>query len=812
MTARRLLRTLTLTVVTVLTLALLVGLGGITWLRHENRPASGHLTLTGLQGEVDITRDQYGVPHVRADTDTDVVFALGFLHWQDRSWQMEFQRRIAAGRLSEVLGETTLDQDRFLRTMGFRRVAEASLPALEPRNRALISAYTAGVNAAMAHTAPAPEFRILGVTPEPWTDVDAVSWSQLMSYDLAGNYVDETIASRAYAHAGQAGIDAFYPPYPQDAPTITGSAAGAGFGTDEQSDAAVSTEADTDSDDGSPAERAAAREEAAAIAAAGAGAVAAAHALGMAPAPGKGSNNWVVDGTRTVTGSPILAGDPHLGLSSPMLWYLADLRGETIRSIGASIPGLPAIVIGRTDTFAWAVTNVGADVQDLYVLPDDAQLTERVETIEVSGGDTVEHIVRMSDYGPVVSDVGVHEGAPDEPDAEAPRTLALRWVALDEGDTTMDAFLGLNRATTVAEGREALMRYVSPSQNFVLADTDGHIGYVAPGRLPLRHWEGDLPVPADGSHDWSGFRSDAQLPQVMDPPTGQIVTANHAPEPLTGDLPPVAGPRVWADPYRAQRILDLLGDRDDLDVAAMRAIQTDVHSGVFDDLRDVLLGTDPLDRRGVEALDRLRDWDGQVTTDSVEATIFEAWLLELRALSTDELGERAYTRPRAVRAQMEQGVFCPDATTGETTCEQALARTLSRALDLLTDRFGADMSRWTWGRAHDGVHRHGAFADVPLLGRVFNHRTPTAGGTDTLAPARPEPDVLEQRNGAGYRQIVDLADPDASRFVGSLGQGGSPWHPHATDFMPLWRDGLDIPMSTRDEDWGTTTRLTLSPR
>lgn len=784
---------------TLLAVVVVLALVTVGWLRHENRPATGDVQVDGLRAGVQVTRDQWGIPHIRATSDEDAVFALGFVHWQDRAWQMEFQRRIAAGRLAEVLGSAAVESDRLLRTMGFHRVAAQALPALQPRTRGLVSAYTAGVNAAMGHTAPAPEFRILGITPEPWTDVDAVSWSQLMSLDLATNYVDEIAASRAFGRAGQAGIEALYPPVTSDMPTILSTA-------DLRQAAARRGPVDTP----------AARAEATAVAEAGAASVRAVTELGMAPAPGKGSNNWVLDGTHTRGGKPLLANDPHLALNSPMLWYLADVQGENLRAIGASIPGLPAIVIGRTASFAWGVTNVGADVQDLYVEPEGTPLASRQEVIRVKGGADVPITVRSSRHGPIVSDVGVSD-SPEVAGAKgAPRTLALRWVALDPGDTTMDAFVGLNYAHTVDDAVKALKRYVSPSQNFVLADTSGSTGYVAPGKLPIRTWEGNLPVPGDGSHEWRGYVEFDDTPHVVDPPEGRIVTANNNVVPLDSDAPVLAGPRVWADPYRAQRILDLLEEREHdaggrgLGPDDMAAMQVDVRSGPWLDLRERLLATEPRDDLGRAALDRLRAWDGVESGDSVEAAIFEAWLFRLRGLATDELGEHMRTHSRAVSSQLDQGVFCPDAATGETTCAQALSRTLQQTTSDLAARRGP-IERWTWGSVHHSVHDHGAFAGIPVLGRVFSYSIATDGGTDTVDPARPDNTRLDNRNGPGYRQIVDLADPDASRFLGSLGQGGSPFHPHANDMLPRWRDGEYVPMSTREQDWGAVEHLTLRP-
>jgi len=352
-------------------------------------------------------------------------------------------------------------------------------------------------------------------------------------------------------------------------------------------------------------------------------------------APGKGSNDWVIGGQRTSTGKPILADDPHLGLSAPMLWYLADVQGPTLHAIGASIPGLPGIVIGRNERVAWGVTNVNPDVQDLFVEAPGAPLQSRTEVVRVKGKPDVKLTVQWSAHGPVVA-------RSDEWGDRESRAVTLQWTALEPGDTTFDAFLGLNYARNWTEFRQALGSYVAPSQNFVYADVDGNIGYVAPGRVPVRTpgWDGSLPVPDDSAHRWTGYVPFSQLPQVYNPQDGLVVTANNRVAPDTY-RPFLAGSRMWAEPYRAERILQLLNPGHPLSPADVMAAQLDTFSLVWRDLKPLLLATRPDGALSTQALALLRDWDGHETLQSVQASIFEAWLAQLQRMAQDELGTPA---------------------------------------------------------------------------------------------------------------------------------------------------------------------------
>ncbi len=751
-----------------------------------NPKRTGELDLPGLSGPVTVTRDRWGVPHIVAEkSDADAVEALGFVHGQDRLWQMEFQRRVAQGRLSEVLGKAALDQDKFLRTWGFGRAAVSILPALSPRSRELIRAYTRGVNAAIAQNRLPLEFRILGFKPEPWTDVDSVSWSKLLAYDLGGNWDDELLGAQVAQKLGPNALGEVMPPYPKGAPTILSAG-------------------ELPSGAQRPAASGSARLPAVTLRRLQAQ-LAAARSLGFVNVPGKGSNDWVIGGQRTVSRKPILADDPHLALSAPMLWYLADLKGPTLHSIGATLPGLPAVVIGRNDRLAWGVTNVNPDVQDLYIEPADAKLTTRTEIIKVKGQPDVNLTVAESAHGPVIS------GVSGDAAAVGPR-VALRWTALAPGDTTLDAFLGLNYAHNWTDFTSALKFYVAPSQNFVYADLDGNTGYYAPGKVPIRQgkgWDGSLPVQDDGQHEWTGFIPFDALPHTYNPVDGLIVTANNK---VVPDSYPyfLGNDRNWAEPYRAERITQLLTAKAKLTVDDVKATQLDTVSLVWRDLKPYLLAARPDGDLSTRALDVLKNWDGNERADTVPPLIFEAWLMQLQMLAQDELGNTGHVNSLAVLNALKSGSqLC--AVNAQGDCAAWLTRSLKAAVTDLSARLGADPAQWVYGKLHQVANDHQAFGGVKAIGWLFNRHAPTSGGTDTVDVARPDPGSYLQTHAPSYRQIVDFSDLNKSLFVGTLGQGGNPIGPHYADQLRMWKEGDYIPMSSDSADWGRTRVLELTP-
>ncbi len=773
----------------VLLLALLLVLAALAYAYTSTRtPTGGTFTLGGLTGPVTVARDRWGIPHIRAQaSDADAMFALGFVHAQDRLWQMEFQRRIAQGRLSEVLGKAALDQDRFLRTWGFYRAAQSALPALSPRTRALVRAYTAGVNARIQQGHLPLEFTLLRYKPEAWTDVDSIAWQKLMAFDLGGNWEDELLGEEAVQKLGAGGLNAVLAPYPKGAPTI--------LSAQDLRQAELTGRAPRVSATRLP--DATLRELRAQLHAA--------RTLGFGSVPGKGSNDWVVAGSRTQSGKPLLADDPHLGLSAPMLWYLADVQGPNLHVIGATIPGLPGVVIGHNDRVAWGVTNVNPDVQDLYVEPAGAKLSARTEVIRVKGQPDVRLTVQESAHGPIIS--GVSGGA----NALSPR-VALKWTALLPGDTTYDAFIGLNYARNWPDFTEALRRYVAPSQNFVYADVDGNIGYYAPGKVPIRAgWDGSLPVSGSGAREWRGFIPFERLPHAENPPEAQVVSANNRVVP-PGYPFNLANDRNWAEPYRAERILQLLNATAKLTPADFQRIQFDTVSLVWRDAREVLLAAKPGSSLSRAALQKLQGWDGNETLDSVQASIFEAWLARLQTMAEGELGVGTRLTSLATLNQLRtNGALCRDERAEVPNCTAWLTRSLDLATQDLSARLGNDPAKWQYRRLHRSASLHGAFGGVRAIGWIWNRGTPTPGGTNTVNVARPDPGSFAQTHAPSYRQVVDLSNLNKSLFVATLGQSGNPLSPHYADQQPLWARGAYLPMSTDPADWGAVQTLTLQP-
>ena len=459
-----------------LLLVLLTALLGLGWIyfRASLPRGSGEISVSGLAAPVSIVRDRDGVPHIYAESDADAGFALGFVHAQDRLWQLEMNRRIGAGRLSEVFGETTLETDQFLRTLGLHRAARSATQHLSPETMELLVAYAAGVNAWLdSGRGLPPEFTILGVTPEPWTVVDSLAWMKMMSWDLSNDWDLELLRLRLVQAVGESRAAELLPSVPEDAATILDAVQLPA----EQADAMLALD-DRLRDDY--------------------------RLRGL----DVGSNSWVVSGAATASGLPILANDPHLGARIPSIWYLAEMHGDRLHVSGATLPGVPGVILGRNQRIAWGLTNLNPDVQDLYVERIDSADANRYrsgdawlpmtvveELIGVKGRDApIPWAAHATRHGPLLSDV-----------VDAPVPVALRWTALDPDDTSLDALLSINWAESWQDIRAAMRRFVTPSQNFVYADVDGHIGYFGPGRIPIRaSGDGKLPAPGLGRRVLSG--------------------------------------------------------------------------------------------------------------------------------------------------------------------------------------------------------------------------------------------------------------------------------------------------------------------
>ena len=763
----------------------------------------GNVVAQGLRGEVRIARDAMGIPSITASSTEDAMFGLGFAHAQDRLWQLETHKRIGAGRLAQAFGGPALESDKFLRSLGVQRAASRQWDSAGPQVRAAVVAYAAGVNAFINGSIRArpPEFLLLGLQPEPWTPVDTMAWAIMMAWDLGGNWSTELLRMRLALKMPVPRINELIPPYPGDAPLATSDYAT--LFRDLKLDGKMGTQA-----------------------------LLAAPESGV---EGVGSNNWVVHGSRTDTGKPLLANDPHLKLSAPALWYFARLEAPGLKVAGATMPGLPMVVLGQNEHIAWGFTNTGPDVQDLYIeriKPDDpgqyqtpegwAAFESFTETIKVKGQPDVQLTVRATRHGPVISDSGATQGltgAADKPGY----ALALRWTALDADTGTLEAGIGFNRAKSVAEFTAASAQYIAPMQNMVVADRDGHIGVVSAGRVPVRkpdnELKGQVPSPGwEARYDWAGFMEPGKTPREMDPPRGWIGTANqriHRP-----DYPHYIT-NEWAAPYRMQRIEQLMAAQPRHDMQSLRDMQADVLSLGAQRLLPQIRKARSTHALAAAAQQQLAGFDGTMASDKAAPLILWAWSRQLTlGLFADDVGEPLMGRTLGGRSfrdalegvlERDDGYWCDNKSTAETeTCAQQSDLAFKRALDELQAAQGPDVSAWQWGQAHQARSEHRPFSRVKPLAPWFELRTPVGGDTFTLNVSRVglRPDTTTgelylDEHGPSLRALYDLGNPANSRVMHSTGQSGNVFSPLYGSFVKAWA-GVDyVPL------WSNVAEHTL---
>jgi penicillin amidase len=732
-------------------LLVLLAAGAVAALIQTSLSGDLRARIPGLSAPVAVALDAYGIPRIDAATEADAAAALGFLHARDRLFEMELMRRNASGRLSEIAGSVALPQDRFMRTLGLRRAAEADLKLLPPDVRALLDAYARGVNAyiALRGRFAAPEFLLLGA-PEPWTALDSLLWGKTMALYLADNWRAE-LARLALSPARQRLL---WPP-------------------------AVPTAPDTQ----------AAFPPAAALRLA--------VAIPEFPAPftqpDRASNAWAVDGAHSATGHPLLAGDPHLGFSLPGIWYLARIALPGRVLTGATAPGAPMLVLGQNGHIAWSFTTTGADTQDLFVespagpgryaTPSGpAAFIVRRETIHVRGAPDQVLTVRTTRHGPVISDL-IDPSGP---------ILALQAAELMPGDNAAAGLVALDRAATVAQAGQAASQITDPVQNLTVADRDG-IALFVTGRVPIRRaGDGRAPQPgADGAHDWVGFAAGDRLAAIVAPASGSLVTANN---PLAS--PTFLGADGFGD-FRARRIAALLRTAPRHDVAEFVAMQRDVRDLLAADILPHLLAVRlPPGSLAARAQALLRGWPGDATMDSPAPLIFNAW-----ASAFAETLLRHLAVPPQARAAVQpwpdlvgRALAPGGAALCGGDCAPLLAAALTRATRDLAQSYGRDPALWRWGTAHPAVFANPLLRALPLLGRLTEARIAAPGDDDTIDAGGFVPPGFVDLHGPSYRGVYDLADPARSRFVMAPGQSGNPFAPGASDLLPLWRDGQSFPL------------------
>jgi penicillin G amidase len=777
---------------------------GIYWLlRHSLPKTSGVVSVPGFHGIVEIVRDEDAVPHIFAQRKPDAFFGLGYIHAADRLWQLDFQRRAALGRLSEVFGQQTLYQDRFIRTVGFHRAARAAWETTSPETKLIVQAYVAGINAFIA-ACPwyklQPEFLILRCRPERWSEADVLATIKMMAWELSGNFDIELLRRDLVAKLGAERAQQILPDYPSDGPSILQSS--------ESASAAHAANPARFTSIGAPDIPASIDVQA---------------LLGQRKQSfdSLGSNCWVVDGTKSATGKPILASDPHLGVQAPPLWYLAHLCAEDLDAIGATIPGLPAVVIGRNRSISWGIANLNPDVQDLFRERVDpaghmAEFQGRlepmqiiVETIKVKGSASIDHKVRITRHGPLISDALAHDLGPQAENApsEVPEPLALSWTALAPDDTTITAFLSINTARNWEQFTAALRCCVAPAQSFVYADTEGNIGYYAAGRMPLRAG-GDGALPAEGwsgTHEWLGWIAFEDLPHAYNPPEHFIVAANQ--QPAAHDYPHFLG-REWASPYRARRIHEILSAKAQFTPADFAAMQGDTVSLLARDLLPLLLPLlKPQSAQEQRAAELLVAWDHRMASDSPAAALFAAWFRLLpHQIIKDELGQPLFDRywwrfqfvtRFLTNTLAEQAADSPTADNLGGLADHVV-QTFGAAVSELCLRLGPDLQAWRWDRLHQLNIRHRVFDEVRVLRRFFSRSVPSCGDAASINVG-PYGYNFEQDAGPAYRQVVDLADLQSGQFIHVLGQSGHVFSPYYDHYLCDWQSLKCRPMRMAQE-------------
>jgi penicillin amidase len=749
----------------------------------------GEREIADLAAPVEVLRDEHEIVTIRAANELDAYRALGFVHAQERIWQMDSMRRVGAGRLSEIVGESTLEIDRLMRSLELYREAEKQLKRLSREALAAGEAYAAGVNAYIAQqTILPPEFLALGYEPEPWRPTDSLVWGNLMALQLSGDWRDELLRVRLLRRLSEEQV-AFL--WPEDRP-----------GDPVTQPAPPAREPDPEAREGAlraleplP-DRALARLE---------------EILPWSLEPKSASNWWVVDGSRSVTGSPILANDPHLALDSPGQWMLVRLEWPGELRVGVTAPGAPFLIVGHNGHLAWGFTTTHSDTQDLFVeqLSADGREVEtaegfvpleaRRETIAVKGAPAVAITVRRSPHGPIISDVLEDEAELIPPDT----ALSLSWPLYDPENRTAEAFYRIGHAKSAEAFLQALSLVHAPQQNIAFATVSGDIGYIAAGAVPIR--------PADdGSHPLAGWVAPfswearvpyGQLPQSFNPREGQLVSANNR---IVGPDYPYLINRSFPDPARAIRIEEMLAANGKLGPTAAAAMQLDVLSITARDLLPLLLPLLSEEQRAGGPAQAMAGWNHLMTRRRVEPTLFAAWARSLMSrLIADETAEafERLARPDRrllLRILTEQPDWCDDITSRgvEETCEEQVRLAYRDALTLLTERLGPDWRDWRWERLHRATFPHPIFRHVPLLQDLLTVGTPgwddtvnrggSSLGYDDLAG------LFRHRHGAGLRVVYDLKDLDNSLFIITPGQSGNILSGGYGNFVERWRDGRSL--------------------
>ncbi|AYC30396.1 penicillin acylase family protein [Paenisporosarcina cavernae] len=722
---------------------------GLNWFIGKSKPQiSGELHVDMLEEEVSVERDEKGVPHITAKSEADLYRAQGFVQAQDRLFQMDLARRQASGTLSEVVGDAAVSTDKFFRTFSLRDAAEKSWAGYGSEAKQVLEWYAEGVNAYITYAKEenklSYEFSLLGYEPSDWDTIDSLTIGKYMAYDLGGNWSSLAVRHWALGNLPEAKAKELFITYPEDKPSIIQA------NLDNQVKVANAFDAS------------------------------------LLPNEFNGSNNWVVSGEKTASGKPLLADDPHLGLSTPSIWYQMHLSSPEQNVSGVIFAGVPGIILGHNESIAWGVTNVGPDVQDLYIeKPNPSTKYEyeydgkwekaevRDEPIRVKDGDTVDFEVVVTRHGPIISDVMY-----DNTESEA--VFSMQWTAL-EPTLELQAVLNMNKATNWEEFETALEDFHAPAQNFVFASTDGTIAYKANGRIPIRK-QGDaqLPVPGNSSdYGWKGYVPYDELPRVVNPKEGFIATANNE---VVDDSYPYHITDFWAQSYRYERISEVLQAGDSFKKEDMMALQMDTQDLLAREfVQDMVATVRKSDR--ADHLEKyvtiLDDWDQNDSKDSAAPLIFHRWIKQLPiTLFAPEMPEDVYDLLQGkgnITDQMLRDAFAGNE--GEWVkqyggLDKWLADSLEESMKNVAEEFGEDPKDWKWGEYHQLTFDHPLGGASPVLGYLLNAKSvPVSGSNITVMAAGFDEDGRVD-HGASWRYVVDLADTSKAYHIVGPGQSG----------------------------------------
>lgn len=754
---------------------------------HSPRPLrKGNLTLVGLSERVEVIRDRWDVPHIYAHSMEDVFFAQGFIHAQERFWQMDFNRRLVAGRLSEILGADAIPLDRWMRTLSMRRVAEVQAKKVKNITTPILEAYAAGVNAFIGLGEMPVEIALLGYQPGPWGPADSLAWVKMMAWDLCVNWEAEILRAQLIAKLGAEKAAELEPPHAAVQPLII--PPGVDYSL-------IGNSALKRADQAKP-------------------------FTGPTSQEGLGSNNWVLSGKRTSTGRPLLANDMHLGMTIPAIWYENHLVAPGLNVTGVSLPGVPFVIAGHNEHVAWGFTNGFSDVQDLFIehLRRNGEGVEYEfkgewlqaqvikEEIQVKGEASVFEEVIITHHGPIINSLS--------PDFAGEAPLALRWTAL-ESDESAKSLYEMNKARSCAELRKALREWTVPSQNVVYADVQGDIGYTLPGKLPIRaKGFGQVPAPGwTGEHEWLGYVPFEELPHMSNPGQGYIATANNK---TADDTYPHWIGADYISGNRAQRIVEWIESHEKMSISDFQAMHLDQVSPYARRVRDVLKKLKPDDPELALVLDRIQKWDGKLDAGSPEAGLYEVFVRRIifRMLQpvlgdlteryagkgptpvikeTTMLGERSREWLIAnLEAESSEWFDLGDGLTREDHLLIALKESIAEIKNLC----GPEIKDWRWGKFHTLTFSH-TLGSVKPLDKLFNRGPyPIGGDGDTIAASYATLHDLSSRAivGPPFRFIADLSDWNRSLGMLVPGQSGHPASPTYANNIEGWFRGEYHPM------------------